>query len=112
MKSGIMFSELGKYLDEDFFNEHSNFYIYTKNENYKATVFSCYSINIKVEENNLKSLEFEDEIKYYKEKSKIKINDIDNIEKIIKLSTCSYLDNHTTPTSQRYFIVAKLEKIK
>lgn len=112
MKSGIMFSNLGKYLDEDFFYEHSIFFIYTKNQNYKATIFSCYSTNVNTEENNLKNLEFNDEIKYYKRKSKIAVNNIDNIEKIIKLSTCSYMNNHTTPTNQRYYIVAKLEKIK
>lgn len=111
MKSGIMFSALGKYLDEDFFYQHSIFFIYTKNQNYKATIFSCYSTNVNTEENNLKNLEFNDEIKYYKRKSKIAVNNIDNIEKIIKLSTCSYINNHTTPTNQRYYIMAKLEKI-
>ena len=46
MKSGIMFSELGKYMNKEFFDKHSSFEIYTKNQNYKATVFSCYSIGI------------------------------------------------------------------
>ncbi len=111
MKSGIMFSELAKYMNEEFLKEHSSFKIYTKNQNYKATIFSCYSIGITEEENNIKSLDFKEEIEYYKKVSKYFIEDIDKIEKIVKLSTCSYLNNHTTPTEKRYFIVAKLEKI-
>ncbi len=111
MKSGIMFSELSKYMNKDFFDEHASFIIYTKKQNYKATVFSCYSVDINVEENNLKTLDFKQEIEYYKTKSKYQVNNIGNTQKIIKLSTCSYINNHTTPTTQRYFIVAKLEKI-
>ena len=112
MKNGIMFSQLSKYMDKQFLNEHSTFKIYTKNKNYEATIFSCYSIGINVEENNIKDLNFQEEIEYYKNASKYKINDIGEIKKIIKLSTCSYLNNHTTPTDQRYYIVAKLENIQ
>ncbi len=111
MKSGIMFSELAKYMNEEFLKEHSSIKIYTKNQNYKATIFSCYSIGITEEENNIKSLDFKEEIDYYKKASKYFIEDIDKIEKIVKLSTCSYLNNHTTPTDKRYFIIAKLEKV-
>lgn len=112
MKSGIMFSELGKYLNKNFFDEHRCFEIYTKNQNYKATIFSCYSTGINEEENNLKLLNFNDEIEYYKNKSKFNYEgDIGKIKKIVKLSTCSYLNNHTTPTNQRYYIVAKLEEM-
>lgn len=111
MKSGLMFSELGNYMDKNFLDEHSKFEIYTKKQNYKATIFSCYSIGVNKEENNIKSLSFEEEIEYYKKASKYNIENINNIKKIIKLSTCSYLNNHTTPTDQRYYIIAKLEKI-
>lgn len=112
MKSAIMFSELGKYMKKDFFDKHKYFTIYTKHNNYKATIFSCYSIGIDEEENNIKLLDFEEEIEYYKNVSKYSIEEnIGEIKKIVKLSTCSYLNNHTTPTDQRYYIVAKLEKI-
>lgn len=111
MKNGIMFSELDKYMDEEFLNTHSNFDIYTKNQNYKATIFSCYSIGEINEENNIKLLDFEEEIEYYKNASKYHINTMGEIEKIVKLSTCSYINNHATPTEQRYYIIAKLEKI-
>ena len=62
--------------------------------------------------NNIKELDFEDEIEYYKKASKYKVNNMENIKKIIKLSTCSYLNNHTTPTNQRYYIIAMLEKVE
>ena len=111
MKSGIMFSELGKYMEKDFLKEHPDFEIYTRNQNYKATIFSCYSIGVNKEENNIKSLRYEEEIENYKKKRKYYIENINEIKKIVKLSTCSYLNNHTTPTDQRYYIVAMLEKI-
>lgn len=111
MKSTIMFSELDKYMKEDFFYEHSCFEIYTKRQNYKATVFSCYSINVYQEEKYIKTLNFDEKVEYYKKASKYSMENIGEVKKIIKLSTCSYLNNHTTPTNQRYYIVAKLEKI-
>ena len=111
MKSGIMFSELGKYMNKEFFDKHSSFEIYTKNQNYKATVFSCYSIGINKEENNIKLLDFEEQVEYYKKASKYSVDNVGEIKKIVKLSTCSYLNNHTTPTDQRYYTVAKLEKV-
>lgn len=111
MKNGIMFSELGKYLDKEFFYSHTNFEIYTLEHNYKATVFSSYSIDVNEEENNIKKLDFNEEIEYYKNSSKYSNKDIGDIEKIIKLSTCSYLNATTTPTNNRYFIIAKIEII-
>lgn len=111
MKNRTMFSELDKYMDKKFLENHSIIEIYTENQNYRATIFSCYSIGVNIEENNIKLLEFNEEIEYYKKKSKHFISDVGKIEKILKLSTCSYLNNHTIPTNQRYYIVAKLEKI-
>jgi len=111
MKNGIMFSQLDKYMEKEFFDKHSNFDIYTKNRNYKATIFSCYSIGINEEENNIKSLNFQEEVEYYKKSSVHSIKNIGEIEKIVKLSTCSYLNNRTTPTDQRYYIIAKLEQV-
>ena len=110
MKSGIMFSALSKYMEKNFFDEHKIIYVYTKNQNYKATVFSFYSIGINQEKNNIRELNFNDEIQYYKNKSIYNNEDVDNIKKILKLSTCSYLNTHTTPTDQRYYLVASLEK--
>ena len=56
--------------------------------------------------------DFEEEVDYYKKASLYSAEEnIGEIKKIVKLSTCSYLNNHTTPTDQRYYIVAKLEII-
>ncbi len=109
MKSGLMFTDISKYMNKDFFREHSVFEIYTESMNYKATVFSVYSIGERTEENNIKSLSFEDEIQYYKSKSVYPVENINGIEKIVKLSTCSYINNKAIPTDQRYFLIAKLE---
>ena len=111
MRNGIMFSELSKYLKKDFFYSNNTFEIYTPECNYKATVFSAYSIGVSLEENNIKSLNFEEELKYYKNKSEYCVSNIGDIKKIIKLSTCSYQNTKRLPTDQRYYIIAKLEKI-
>lgn len=108
MKNGSMFSDLGKYLNKDFLNSHFNFKIYTPTCNYEARIFSVYSIGVETESNNIKSLNFEDRIEYYKKASEYNIETDSNIKKIVKLSTCSYLNVTTIPTDQRYYIVANL----
>ena len=99
-------------MSEEFFREHATINIYTRNQNYIAKVFSIYSIGLNVEENNIKQLSFDEEIEYYKNSSKYFIDNIGEIKKIVKLSTCSYLNSHTVPTDQRYFLVASLEKVE
>lgn len=111
MKSGLMFTDLSKYMNVDFFEQHKTFKIYTEFQDYKATVFSCYSITEKTEENNIKNLNFNEEIQYYNSQSIYVANNTNGINKIVKLSTCSYLNNKSNPTSERYYIIAKLEEI-
>lgn len=111
MKNGSMFSILDKYMDEDFLYTHQKFKIYTPNENYEATIFSVYSIGVNTESNNIKKLNFDERIDYYKKASKITIKLDKEITKIVKLSTCSYLNAKTSPTDQRYYIIAYLESI-
>ncbi len=108
MQNEIMFSELAKYMNEDFFKEHASFEISTKNQNYKAIIFSCYSIDESQEEENIKSLDFAQEVDYYKKASKYPVENIDNIKKIVKLSTCSYINAKTHPTNQRHYIIASI----
>lgn len=103
-----MFSQLGNYLDRDFLYSHRNIKIYTPNQNYIGEIFSCYSIGIETENSNIKSLEFNEKIEYYKKASKYKMDSTDKINKIIKLSTCSYINARTHPTNQRYYIIANL----
>ena len=111
MKNGSMFSILDKYMDEDFLYTHQKFKIYTPNENYEATIFSVYSIGVNTENNNIKELNFDERIDYYSKASKITIKSDEEITKIVKLSTCSYLNVRTSPTDQRYYIIAYLETI-
>lgn len=111
MKNGSMFSDLGKYLKKDYFDSHNKIKIYTPNGDFEGIIFSAYSIGIDEENNNIKSLDFIERIEYYKKASAYKIENIDNIAKIIKLSTCSYINAKTTPTDQRYYIVAYIFQI-
>lgn len=107
MKNGIIFSELGKFLNQDFLNSHLYFNIYTPSCNYVCKVFSVYSTDVESEEKNIKQLDFSQRIEYYKSKSKYVLEKEKN-DKIVKLSTCSYLNNKTRPTNQRYYIVATI----
>lgn len=108
MRNGLMFSDLGNYMNEKFLEEHKTVHIYTEKENYDADIFSVYSIGVNIEENNIKDLDFESRIEYYKKTSKFEIKNYNESKKIVKLCTCSYLQNHAIPTDQRYFIVAFL----
>ena len=108
MKNGTMFSELGKYLKKDFLDSANTIKIYTPIGDYECKIFSVYSICIDDENNNIKSLNFEEKIEYYKKSSKYTITNVNNISKIIKLSTCSYINAKTTPTDQRYYILASV----
>lgn len=112
MKNGSMFSSLDKYLNRDFFYSHINLKIYTPTINYEGTIFSAYSIGIETENNNIKQLSFDERIEYYKKSSKYTLDNIDNISKIVKLSTCSYINAKTTPTDQRYYIIASIIPMK
>lgn len=108
MKNGTMFSELSKYLIKDFLDTHNVIKIYTPNGDYKCIIFSAYSIGIDDENTNIKSLDFYERIEYYKKSSKYITNTVDDVSKIVKLSTCSYINAKVSPTDQRYFIVATL----
>lgn len=110
MKKKTMFSMLENYLDEKFFYSHLNIKIYTPYGNYKGTIFAAYTIEITTENNNIKNMNFNERIEYYKKVSKYKLDNINEVSKIIKLSTCSYINAKTSPTDQRYYIIASLEK--
>lgn len=111
MRNGSMFSNLDNYLEKDFLYSHIKFKIYTPNGDYEASVFSVYSIGIETESNNIKLLSFNERIKYYEKASKYHIENNSNIDKIVKLSTCSYINAKTTPTEQRYYIIASIKSI-
>jgi len=108
MKNGTMFSELGKYLKKDFLDTHKTIKIYTPDGDYEATIFSVYSISIDHENNNIKSLNFNERIEYYKNASTHPTENMNNISKIIKLSTCSYINAKESPTEQRCYVIAEI----
>lgn len=110
MKNSNMFSSLSNYMNEDFLYSHLKIKIYTPDVNYEGTIFSIYSIGIETEINNIKELNFNERIKYYTVSSKYNLDTIDNdnVTNIIKLSTCSYINARTTPTDQRYYIIASI----
>lgn len=110
-RNGLMLADIEKFMDEEFFNNHQTFKIYTKTANYEARIFSIYSIGVNEESNNIKDLDFNELVEYYKNQSKFKMGDINISDKIVKISTCSYLNNKSIPTNQRYYLVAFLEEI-
>lgn len=112
MRNKTMFSILGNYLNTNFLKEHQIIKIYTENKNYVATIFSCYSIGVNEESNNIRKLCYEDRISYYKTKSNIDTENIEDTGKIIKLSTCSYINAKTIPTDQRYYVVAMMKEVE
>ena len=112
MRNKTMFSILGNYLNTNFLKERQIIKIYTENKNYIATIFSCYSIGVNEESKNIRKLSYEERILYYKSKSNIDIGNIDDTGKIIKLSTCSYINAKTTPTDQRYYVVAMMKEVE
>lgn len=111
MRNDTMFSLLGNYLDKDFLFAHQKINIYTPTCDYEGIIFSAYSIGIEKEKSNISNLNYEERIEYYKNLSKIQTNNVDITDKIIKLSTCSYINSKTRPTDQRYYIIATLNKI-
>lgn len=112
MRNKTMFSILGNYLNTNFLKEHQIIKIYTENKNYVATIFSCYSIGVNEESNNIRKSCYEDRISYYKTKSNIDTENIEDTGKIIKLSTCSYINAKTIPTDQRYYVVAMMKEVE
>lgn len=111
MKNGTMFSVLGKYLNKDFLFSHQKIKIYTPNRNYEGMIFSAYSIGIGTEKNSISKLSFDERIEYYKKSSQINVDNVEITNKIVKLSTCSYINSRTRPTDQRYYIIATLNEI-
>lgn len=109
-KNNLMFSKIENFMNQEFFNKNQTFKIYTQSANYDAKIFSIYSIGENEENKNIQNLSFKECIEYYQKQSKFKVEQQETPENIIKLSTCSYLNNTQTPTEQRYYLVASLIK--
>lgn len=111
MRDGLMFGTLKNYMDRDFYNTHSTIYIYTPNANYEGKIFSVFSRNIFKVENELRTLNFNERIDYYKSNSIYQDLDENNTDKIVRLMTCSYINARTNPTEERYYIIVSLKKV-
>lgn len=108
MKNKSMFSMLAQYYNKDFLFSHLNIKIYTPTTNYNGVIFSVYSIDVETETNNIKQLDFNEKIKYYKKSSKYVLNTTKNPSKIVKLTTCSYINVKARTTNKRYYIIADI----
>ena len=109
-QNGIMFSEIENFMNQEFFYKNQTFKIYTKSDIYDAKIFSIYSIGVNEEIKNIQNLSFSESIEYYKNQSKFKVENQEIPKNIVKISTCSYLNNKQTPTEQRYYLIAALIK--
>ena len=94
LKNDTMFSELEKYKDESFYNEHPEYYIITENKTYKVKIFSAYVASTKESAWKLEfgsNEEFLNWAQVVKKKSLYETNFTpDSNDLIITLSTCSY----------------------
>lgn len=108
---GSMFGQLGKYMKQDFYNNHKEIYIYTTNQNYKLEIFSVhvdkassksYQMNFTTDE------AYRDYIELMKSYSVVKSDiEVDYInDRIVTLYSCSHERGHAK--DDRYFIHAKL----
>ena len=110
MKNGTMFANLSKFMNKDFFEKNSKIYIYTKETTFEGTIFAIYSKSVDEEKNSIKSLNLFEKLEYYKRQSINLRENEDNPDKIIKLVTCSYINAKTSPTDQRYYVIAQMNR--
>ena len=111
MKNGTMFATLAKYINKDFLANNSKFYIYTKENTYEGHIFAAYSKGVKEEKEAIKSFNLAERVKYYKNQGENFEKLENNVDKIVKLTTCSYINTRTSPTNQRYYVIAEMVKI-
>lgn len=112
--NGSMFGQLGKYMEQSFYDEHKDIYIYTPTKNYKLEIFSVhvdkassksYQMNFTTEES------YKSYIDLMKEYSVIKsdVNVDYTKDKIVTLYSCSHERNHAK--DDRYYIHAKITEV-
>ena len=111
MRNGTMLSNLGKFLKKDFLYSNLKLRVYTPNNTYEGTIFSVYAIAEYEENENIKNLNVDEKISYYKENSKYPVKIEDSIDKVLKISTCSYENAKMRPTEQRYYIIVNLQEV-
>ena len=108
---GTMFAEIGKYMNQQFYEQHKNIYIYTPNKNYKLEVFSVHTDKASSKSyqmNFTTDAAFSDYVNLMIKKSVIKTDvKIDpEVDKIITFYSCSKERGYAK--DDRYFIHTKL----
>lgn len=108
VKHGTMFAPLEKYMDEDFFQEHPIYYIYTPETNYEVEIFAFYTTSDYSDAYELVAVEqyiskWQSESLYT---SDVKVNEDDCI---VTLSTCSY-ERNNQPSELRHVLKGVLRK--
>lgn len=111
MKNGTMFAKLENYINKSFLTNNSKLYIYTKENTYEGHIFTAYSKGVNEEKEAIKSLNLAERVEYYKNMGESSEKTENNIDKIVKLTTCSYINARTSPTNQRYYVIAEMIKI-
>lgn len=113
-QQGIMFGQLGQFMNQSFYESHKNIYIYTPEQNYVVEVFSVhvddasspsYQMNFTTTEAYKKYLDL------MIEKSQIKSNiEVDSTtDKIVTLYSCSRQANYKK--QDRYYIHGILREV-
>ncbi|MBK3497359.1 class B sortase [Viridibacillus sp. YIM B01967] len=94
MKDGTMFTQLKKYLEQDFADAHPKFYYDTLYEGYEIEVFAAYLTTTDfyyIETDFDNDDEFLDLVKNMREKSDVQTSvKVDAKDQILTLSTCDY----------------------
>ncbi len=88
LKAGGMFSDIKKYKDKEYFSNHLNGTIILNNNKYEIHIILISKVNAFDEVYNLNKSNNEI-VNYSKRISINKIDDIDNYDKLLLLSTCS-----------------------
>ena len=95
LSNGGMFSEMKKYKDKDFFNNHLNGSLYTNNKKYEINIILLSEINAYDELYNLKNYKDNNYIINRLVNNSInKIGNIDSYSNLLLLSTCSKKTNY------------------
>ena len=112
MWSTTMFTDIEKFKDEEFFRDNDVFYIFTRDKNYKCTIYSIYTTDFNSEMFDVYYAST-DEFQEYLNKSIMNSDferniDIKNTDSIITLSTCSHERNGQS-SELRYMLHDKVD---
>lgn len=109
MKNGTMFSSLGKYKQQSYYNQHPIMYYLTPDGNYKLELFAGLVVkrDDKIYLPNQSEEEFTELIEKCRAKSTFKSNvELEYNDTIVTLSTCSYEFDHA-----RYIVIGRLTAV-